>query len=74
MVPYDALVFDAHAGAWVYLDKTPQGASTHVYERRKVQLGPTAGQEVAVRDAEGKPACAKDERVVVEGAGAHKAA
>jgi RND family efflux transporter MFP subunit len=70
MVPYDAVVFDAHAGAWIYLDKTPAGAATHVYERRKVQLGPTKGKEVAVRDAEGKPACAKGGRVVVEGAGA----
>jgi RND family efflux transporter MFP subunit len=64
VVPYDAVVFDAHAGAWIYLDKTAKGAEKHTYERRRVELGPRHGKEVAVR-----PAVAKGDRVVVEGAG-----
>ncbi len=62
MVPYDAVVFDAHAGAWVYLEKST--GATHVYERRRVELGPVEDREVAIR-----PGLASGERVVVAGAG-----
>src|SRR5262249_48387365 len=42
LVPYAALVFDAHGGTWVYVDRTAGGAEQHVYERRRVELGPAA--------------------------------
>jgi RND family efflux transporter MFP subunit len=63
LVPYAAVVFDAHAGAWIYLDRT-SGGKGRVYERRRVELGPMSGDEVAVR-----PPCKTDDKVVVVGAG-----
>jgi RND family efflux transporter MFP subunit len=63
LVPYGAVVFDAHAGAWIYLDRT-SGDKGRVYERRRVELGPMSGDEVAVR-----PPCKPDDKVVVVGAG-----
>jgi RND family efflux transporter MFP subunit len=54
LVPYDAVVFDAHAGAWVYLEVTPPESKTHVYERRRVELGPTIGKDVVLRRLEWK--------------------
>jgi multidrug efflux pump subunit AcrA (membrane-fusion protein) len=74
LVSYDAVVYDAHAGAWIYIDRTAPGDKKKVYERRRVELGPTDGDEVAVRarlsgatDQLG-PACTADDRVVVVGA------
>jgi cobalt-zinc-cadmium efflux system membrane fusion protein len=64
VVPYAAVVFDAHAGAWIYLDRTGADARKHVYERRRVQLGASLGDEVVIR-----PPCRKGDRVVVAGAG-----
>jgi RND family efflux transporter MFP subunit len=63
LVPYSAVVFDAHAGAWIYLDRSA-GDKGRVYERRRVELGPMSGDEVAIR-----PPCKPDDKVVVVGAG-----
>src|SRR5262249_49009868 len=49
VLPYSAVVFDAYAGTWIYLDKTPEGAKQHVFERRRVELGPTVEGGVVVR-------------------------
>jgi RND family efflux transporter MFP subunit len=51
IVPYSAVYFDAHQGAWVYLDRTPKDADTCVYERVQVDLGVSLGNDVAVRGA-----------------------
>jgi hypothetical protein len=73
MVPYAAVVYDAHGGAWIYLDRTSGEGKGHVYERRRVELGPMAGDEVAVRMVGSggtvQPACKPDDRVVAVGAG-----
>lgn len=65
VVPYDAVVYDAYAGAWVYIDQTPPRAAEHVFERRRVELGPTMADGVVIR-----PALRPEERVVVRGAAA----
>jgi cobalt-zinc-cadmium efflux system membrane fusion protein len=69
VVPYAAVVFDAQAGAWIYLDRTPAGAKKHIYERRRVQLGPALGDDVVIRTPAGTPPCQPDDKVVVAGAG-----
>ncbi len=65
VVPYAAVVFDAHGGSWVYLDLTADEAPQHVYERRRVELGPPVGDDVVVR-----PPLSGGERVVTAGAAA----
>lgn len=65
VVPYSAVIFDAYAGTWIYLDKTPPGSAAHIYERRRVQLGPSVEGAVVVR-----PSCQPGEQVVVQGAAA----
>jgi hypothetical protein len=73
MVSYAAVVYDAHGGAWIYIDRTTDEGKGRLYERRRVELGPMAGDEVAVRmvGSSGtiEPACKADDRVVVTGAG-----
>lgn len=65
VVPYAAVVFDAYAGAWIYLDQTTPNAKEHVYERRRVELGPSVESDVVIR-----PSLKSSERVVVAGAAA----
>jgi cobalt-zinc-cadmium efflux system membrane fusion protein len=65
VVPYSAVIFDAYAGTWIYLDKTPPGSAIHTYERRRVQLGPSVEGGVVVR-----PLCQPGEQVVARGAAA----
>lgn len=64
VIPYPAVVFDAHSGAWVYLDRSSEKTGP-LYERRRVEVGPTIGEDVVIR-----PALAADDQVVVQGAGA----
>jgi biotin carboxyl carrier protein len=64
VVPYSAVIFDSHGGAWIYLDRTPKQAAQHLYERRRVDLGPMVAGGVVIR-----PAARRDDRVVVSGAG-----
>jgi RND family efflux transporter MFP subunit len=71
LVPCDAVVYDAHAGAWLYLERTTSQDKGRVYERRRVELGPLDGKLVAVRrrtERGTEPACKPEDRVVVEGA------
>lgn len=65
VVPYSAVVFDAYAGAWVYLDRTGKEAREHVYERRRVELGVPRGDEIVIR-----PPLGENDVVVTEGAAA----
>ena len=65
IMPYSAVVFDAYGGAWIYVDKTGTAAGKHVYERRRVELGPAVKEGIVVH-----PAIASTEKVVVEGAAA----
>jgi RND family efflux transporter MFP subunit len=65
VVPYSAIVCDAYAGCWIYIDQTGKDAKEHVYERRRVELGPSVDGNVVVR-----PRCRPGERVVVAGAAA----
>ncbi len=65
VVPYSTVVFDAYAGAWVYLERTAEGAKEHVFERRRVELGPSVGMDVVIR-----PGLKEGDRVVVAGAAA----
>jgi len=64
IVPYSAIVFDAYGGSWVYLQKSKDDAKTHIFERRRVELGPSLGERVVVR-----PPLGESDRVVVTGAG-----
>jgi RND family efflux transporter MFP subunit len=64
VVPYSAIVFDAYAGAWIYLEKEPKDGK-QVYERRRVEVGASVDGGVVVR-----PCCKPGERVVVTGAAA----
>lgn len=67
VVPYAAVVYDAYAGAWIYLDRTAgDGATGHVYERRRIELGPRIGE----KDVVVRPACDPSDKVVVAGAAA----
>ena len=63
VVPYSAVVFDAYAGSWIYLDRTADSKGPHVYERRRVELGAAVGDGVVIR-----PALRAQDRVVVDGA------
>jgi multidrug efflux pump subunit AcrA (membrane-fusion protein) len=65
VVPYSAVVFDAYAGTWIYIDHTKKGATECAYERRRVELGPAIGDDVVIR-----PGTKPGERVVVAGAAA----
>lgn len=65
VVPYSAVIFDAYAGAWIYLDLTTDKSPKHVYERRRVELGPMINDEVVIR-----PGLKAGERVVTTGAAA----
>ncbi|MBY0525669.1 MAG: efflux RND transporter periplasmic adaptor subunit [Gemmataceae bacterium] len=65
VVPYSALIYDAYAGTWLYLDVTPEGAAPHVYERRRVELGAPVDGGVVVR-----PTVKSGERIVTTGAAA----
>lgn len=65
VVPYSAVVYDAYAGAWIYLDRTPDKATEHLFERKRVELGATIGDGIVIH-----PACQPGERVVVSGAAA----
>src|SRR5205807_3582505 len=65
VVPYGAVVFDAHGGSWIYLDRTASKDGEHRYERRRVDLGPTVGDGVVVI----RPALSDADRVVTAGAG-----
>lgn len=65
VVPYSAVVFDAYAGAWIYIDRTQADSKEHVYERRRVELGPTVGNDVVIT-----PPAKPGERVVTSGAAA----
>jgi multidrug efflux pump subunit AcrA (membrane-fusion protein) len=67
IVPASALLFDAHGGTWVYLERTAEGAREHRYERRRVELGPTVEEGTIVWS---KPAFRPDDRVVVQGTAA----
>jgi len=64
VVPYTAVVFDAYAGAWIYLDKTTgDKPEEYVYQKRRVDLGPAIGDGVVIRSR-----CEPGERVVIRGA------
>lgn len=74
VVPYEAVVFDAYAGAWVYVDLS-KADGDRVYERRRVELGPRvelpAGTYKQHRDGVViRPGIKKDEKVVTAGAAA----
>jgi hypothetical protein len=69
VVPYDAVVFDSHDGAWVYFDQSPTEAKMRTYERRRVEVGPTlpsagGGYNVVLRRLDAK----QGERIVTRGA------
>ncbi len=63
VVPYSAVIYDAYGGTWIYLEKSKAANGDHVFERRRVELGPAPGGTVVVR-----PPLGKEERVVVDGA------
>lgn len=64
VVPYSAIVFDAYGGSWVYLHRFKEGDKTHIFERRRVELGPSLGERIVVR-----PPLEASDQVVVNGAG-----
>src|SRR5262249_43510347 len=73
VMPYEAVIYDVYAGTWSYLDITPAGATTHIYERRRVELGPRV--ELSAEVYQGRksgivigPGGAPTERVVTVGA------
>jgi multidrug efflux pump subunit AcrA (membrane-fusion protein) len=63
VVPYSAVIYDAYGGVWIYLDRTVDRKGTHIYERRRVELGPALGDEVVVR-----PTLRPEDNVVIDGA------
>jgi multidrug efflux pump subunit AcrA (membrane-fusion protein) len=66
VVPYSAVVFDAYAGAWIYLDRTTDKSPQCVYERRRVELGPRVNDRIVIRIVDDMAG----ERVVTAGAAA----
>ncbi len=71
VVPPSAIIYDAHGGAWVYVEDKKE-TKFHRYERRRVELGPTIDQGVVIRNVnqlgEREPALKAGEFVVTEGA------
>jgi cobalt-zinc-cadmium efflux system membrane fusion protein len=65
LVPYAAVVFDAYGGTWVYVDRTADAAPQMMFERVRVELSASKGDDVVVR-----PLLKAGDRVVVEGAAA----
>jgi multidrug efflux pump subunit AcrA (membrane-fusion protein) len=66
VVADDAVIFDAYGGAWIYLDRTPADKDAlHVYERRRVELGPPLQEGLVIRRAALQP----NDRIVTSGAG-----
>ncbi len=62
LLPYSAIVFDAHGQAWIYVEKTKAQDQRHVFERRRVEIVTSHGKEVSVH-----PMLGKDDAVVTAG-------
>jgi membrane fusion protein, heavy metal efflux system len=63
LVPHDALVYDTHGNAWLYLERTKADDKLHRFVRQRVQLGAPVGAQLIVR-AE----LSEGDRVVTRGA------
>ncbi len=63
LVPYSAVVFDAHGGAWIYLDRGKAKSGKQQYQRQRIEVGARVGNAVIVR-----PTLAADTSVVTRGA------
>lgn len=63
VLPYSALIFDAHGGTWIYVQRSKKTDKQQVFQRLRVELGPSLGKNIVVRPPLGA------EEVVVEGAG-----
>ena len=75
-VPYSAIVYDAHGGAWIYLDrglaKAGPKEGKQLYERRGVNVGSRVRARVDGSETDCvvvRPSLAVGERVVTSGAG-----
>jgi RND family efflux transporter MFP subunit len=65
-VPYAAIVYDAHGGAWVYVDRGKAKSGKQQYERRGVNVGARVhGTDLVVV----RPSLTAGEAVVTSGAG-----
>jgi multidrug efflux pump subunit AcrA (membrane-fusion protein) len=62
VVPASALVHDAFGGTWLYLELSP-GKGHHVFERRRIELGPTVPEGRVIR-----PGLTAKDKLVVKGA------
>ena len=62
VVPTGAIVHDAYAGSWLYVE-TSAGQGRHQFERRRVEPGPVVAEGQIIR-----PALSTKDRVVVNGA------
>jgi multidrug efflux pump subunit AcrA (membrane-fusion protein) len=62
VVPNDAIVYDIHGHAWIYVERAKKG-DMHVFQRRPVQLGAEVEGGVIVW-----PTLSKDDLVVTSGA------
>ena len=66
VVPYSAIIFDAHGRAWIYLERTTEKDAKHQFERRPVELVTSADDDgVVIRTN-----LSGGERVVTNGAAA----
>lgn len=66
VIPYSAIVFDAHGHAWIYLERTTDKDAKHRFERRPVELVSAAQKDDVVIRAN----LASGDRIVISGAAA----
>jgi hypothetical protein len=63
VVPYSAIIFDAHGHAWIYLERTTDKDVQHRFERRPVEMVASAADGIIIRAN-----LSNGERVVTNGA------
>lgn len=63
VVPYSAIIFDAHGHAWIYLERTNDKDTAHQFERRPIEMVSSTDDGIIIRaNLTGR------ERVVTSGA------
>lgn len=65
VVPYSAVIFDAHGSTWIYLEKPGAKDGKYLFERRRVEMLSSHDDGVIIR-----PTLADGELVVTNGAAA----
>ena len=62
LVPYSAIIFDAHGQTWIYVENSGEKDERHSFERKRVEIVSSQGKDVIIQ-----PMLARSERGVTAG-------